>query len=289
MPTNHGKRNPAETPVMQGEMVPFAFDAHAVRVLDIEAMPWFVASDIAAVLEYTAAPQMTRILDEDEKGVQIVHTLGGDQRLQVINESGLFSAILRSRKPEARRFRRWVTAEVLPALRRSGRYAMPAQRDWVADREQLLAQVAAIRAEPSGEVRAALHHQLADFCTGFGVPVPALDAILCASGAGGRTADPALVRDFRDALEQCELRCMHGLNHARDLGLRAYNLNQVQAVADAHGIEMPRGSMLRAALHADPHFVAVRAVNSALLNRTVKCLVFRPWRDAAPTPTTHEA
>ena len=115
-------------------VIPFAFDSHAVRAMEVDGAPWFVASDVAASLDYRIAGDMTRMLDDDERGTQIVRTPSGDQDMLVINESGLFSAVLRSRKPEARRFRRWVTAEVLPALRRTGQYG---QRDWAAEREQL--------------------------------------------------------------------------------------------------------------------------------------------------------
>jgi prophage antirepressor-like protein len=68
------------------------------------------------------ASDMTRSLDDDEKGTQIVRTPSGDQEMLVINESGLYSAILNSRKPEAKRFKRWVTSEVLPAIRKTGSY-----------------------------------------------------------------------------------------------------------------------------------------------------------------------
>ncbi len=66
---------------------------------------------------------MTRILDDDEKGTQIVRTLGGEQSVSVINESGLYSAILRSRKPEAKAFKKWVTSDVLPSIRKTGSYS----------------------------------------------------------------------------------------------------------------------------------------------------------------------
>lgn len=104
------------------QIIPFQFEAREVRTLLINDQPWFVAADVAASLGYPAAPQMTRNLDDDEKGMQNMHTLGGDQEMLVINESGLYSAILRSRKPEAKRFKKWVTAEVLPAIRKHGRY-----------------------------------------------------------------------------------------------------------------------------------------------------------------------
>jgi len=103
----------------------FSFDSFDVRTLDLDGEVWFVASDVAAALDYAHVPHMTRNLDDDEKGVHIVDTLGGAQELAIINESGLYSAILKSRKPEAKRFKRWVTHEVLPSLRKSGSYALP--------------------------------------------------------------------------------------------------------------------------------------------------------------------
>lgn len=103
-------------------VIPFNFGKQQVRTLLIDGQPWFVANDVSAALQYSEASAMTRHLDDDEKGLSIVQTLGGDQEMLVINESGLYSAILRSRKAEAKRFKKWVTAEVLPAIRKHGRY-----------------------------------------------------------------------------------------------------------------------------------------------------------------------
>lgn len=103
-------------------VIPFNFGKRQVRTLLIGYQPWFVASDVSAALLYSEASAMTRHLDEDEKGLSIVQTHGGDQEMLVINESGLYSAILRSRKAEAKLFKKWVTAEVLPAIRKHGRY-----------------------------------------------------------------------------------------------------------------------------------------------------------------------
>ena len=106
----------------------FNFHAHAVRILDRDGELWFVALDVATVLEYSHTPHMLRHLDDDEKGVQIVDTLGGAQEVSTISESGLYSAILRSRKPEAKRFKKWVTSEVLPAIRKTGTYSTSSRR-----------------------------------------------------------------------------------------------------------------------------------------------------------------
>jgi prophage antirepressor-like protein len=104
----------------------FEFQLNRLRVVVKDDEPWFVAADVAMALQYSEASAMTRHLDDDEKGLSIVQTLGGEQEAVIISESGLYSAILRSRKPEAKKFRKWVTAEVLPAIRKTGRYEAPA-------------------------------------------------------------------------------------------------------------------------------------------------------------------
>lgn len=92
-----------------------------VRALLRDGEPWFVATDVCEALEldHTAL----RRLDDDEKGRDSIPTLGGEQTLNTVNESGLYSLILGSRKPEAKRFKKWVTSEVLPAIRKTGGYA----------------------------------------------------------------------------------------------------------------------------------------------------------------------
>ncbi|SCB68921.1 Antirepressor, phage associated [Bacillus mycoides] len=83
---------------------------------------WFVAKDVANVLEYRDTHNMVRFLDEDEKDTHQVSTLGGNQNMKVINESGLYSAILKSKKPQAKAFKKWVTSEVIPSIRKHGAY-----------------------------------------------------------------------------------------------------------------------------------------------------------------------
>ena len=107
------------------EPQPFDFNGQAVRVIDIDGEPWFVAADVAVILGYREAYDLTRGLDEDEKGPQIVRTPGGDQSMTCISESGLYSAILRSRVEGAKAFKKWVTGTVLPAIRKTGSYGAP--------------------------------------------------------------------------------------------------------------------------------------------------------------------
>jgi len=111
----------------ESALAPFAYGSHQVRVItDEQGMPWFVAADVCAVLGFGNSRQVLTRLDPDEKGVHSTDTPGGHQSMTTVNESGLYSLILGSRKPEARAFKRWVTHEVLPAIRRTGSYSMPA-------------------------------------------------------------------------------------------------------------------------------------------------------------------
>lgn len=111
------------TAVAKSNVIPFRFESKEVRTILIGGEPWFVASDVCEALELAGRSRnFLRMLDEDEKGAHIVSTLGGSQEMQVINESGLYALIFKSRKAEAKRFKKWVTAEVLPAIRKHGRY-----------------------------------------------------------------------------------------------------------------------------------------------------------------------
>lgn len=104
----------------------FRFNANdkEVRTLLIENEPWFVAKDVCDILEHSNSRQAIQELDEDEKGVSNVYTLGGNQKMAIVNESGLYNLIFKSRKPEAKSFRKWVTAEVLPSIRKTGSFGV---------------------------------------------------------------------------------------------------------------------------------------------------------------------
>lgn len=115
-------------PLPKSEAAPFEFPAtgQIVRTVTIDGEPWFVANDVCAVLDLHSGRALAR-LDEDEKGVRSTQTPGGMQDLAHVNEPGLYVLVLGSRKPEAKAFKRWITHEVLPAIRRTGSYsAVPA-------------------------------------------------------------------------------------------------------------------------------------------------------------------
>ncbi len=102
----------------------FQFHGLSVRTILREKEPWFVTKDVCLVLGIGNYRDATSGLDEDEKGVGTIDTLGGMQSMSIISESGLYALIFKSRKPEAKAFRKWVTSEVLPALRKTGSYAL---------------------------------------------------------------------------------------------------------------------------------------------------------------------
>lgn len=97
-----------------------------VRALEIDREPWFVGRDVAVILGYKEPAKAVRErVDVDDKGVSILDTPGGKQEIKIINESGLYSLILSSKLPKAKEFKRWVTNEVLPSIRKTGGYHVP--------------------------------------------------------------------------------------------------------------------------------------------------------------------
>lgn len=107
-------------------IVPFQFGEQPVRVMQRDGLHWFSLNDVCAVLEIANPRDAATRLDDDEKDVVITDTLGGRQEATVIDESGLYKLALRSRKAAAKRFTKWVTREVLPAIRQTGSYGQAA-------------------------------------------------------------------------------------------------------------------------------------------------------------------
>ena len=95
----------------------------SIRTVSIDGQPYFIGSDVANVLGYTNSRKaILDHVDDEDKGVTKCDTLGGHQNMTIINESGLYSLVLSSKLPSAKRFKRWVTSEVLPAIRQTGGY-----------------------------------------------------------------------------------------------------------------------------------------------------------------------
>lgn len=97
-----------------------------IRTVEIDNEPWFVGKDVAQALGYKNPQEAIRThVDGDDKGVSEILTPGGKQNLPVINESGVYSLVLSSKLPTAKKFKRWVTSEVLPSIRKHGAYMTP--------------------------------------------------------------------------------------------------------------------------------------------------------------------
>jgi anti-repressor protein len=108
----------------------------AVRAVMLEGEPWFVAADVCRALGLGNSSKAVMPLDDDEKGITNSNTLGGEQKMVIVSEPGLYSLIVRSRKPEAKAFKRWITHEVIPAIRKTGGYIAGQE---TMDDDQLLA------------------------------------------------------------------------------------------------------------------------------------------------------
>lgn len=129
-----GNKKTAQTTGLQV----FNFNEQAgtpIRVQVINDEPWFVAKDVCQVLGIEKYRDAMSRLDADERGSLLVDTLGGQQQMGAVNESGLYGLIMRSNKPEAKKFRKWVTGEVLPSIRKTGGYRLSGRRcddylDW---------------------------------------------------------------------------------------------------------------------------------------------------------------
>lgn len=109
---------------------PFAYGDHLIRIIDQNGNPWFVAKDVCRSIGLRNVGMALRPLDEDEVNqIDLIDSLGRNQATNVVSESGLYALVLRSDKPAARTFRKWITSEILPQLRRTGSYVSAQLRE----------------------------------------------------------------------------------------------------------------------------------------------------------------
>jgi prophage antirepressor-like protein len=111
--------NTSKTERESYQIVPFTYENHAVRTALIDGEPWFIAKDVCDVLGLGNPSKALLGFPDDERGITICDTIAGEQKLLAVNEAGLCRLIFRTRKPDARRFKTWVLAEVLPTLRQA--------------------------------------------------------------------------------------------------------------------------------------------------------------------------
>lgn len=118
-------------PLMAAEITPFAFPAtgQPVRTVTVDGRPWILANDVCAVLEIANVGNALARLDEDEKSsIRLTDGTPGNPNRAIVNEAGFYSLVLRSDKPEAKAFKRWIVHDVLPSIRSTGSYGPPVAR-----------------------------------------------------------------------------------------------------------------------------------------------------------------
>ena len=104
------------------ELAPFTYEDQQVRILTVDGEPWFVLADLCKVLGLTQPNKVALRLADDMKGRNLIPTPGGAQEMTIVSEAGMYEVVIRSDKPDAKTFRRWITAEVLPSIRKTGSY-----------------------------------------------------------------------------------------------------------------------------------------------------------------------
>lgn len=188
-----------------------------IRGLEINDEPWFVGKDVAGALGYKNPQEAIRYhVGAEDKGVREFLTPGGRQKLPIINESGLYSLVLSSKLPTARKFKRWVTAEVLPALRRTGTYSTDPNKQALAE----------AKLNNSRARLAAIWLKIADK-----VPVPAYQQI-CTSKASAVLNGGAPVLPLPAVSEKTY--------SAEEVGAKlGISANRVGRIANQHNIKRP--------------------------------------------------
>lgn len=146
---------------MKHEVTPFIYNGHNLSTItDDHGEVWFIAKEVAEILDYSDAHKMCERLDADEKQNRQIRGFG-NRGVTLINESGLYSAILGSTKPEAKPFKKWVTSEVLPSIRKTGSYTAPMKRHAPATGSNPLPHVKAHLAVVSAMEKAGVRKEMA--------------------------------------------------------------------------------------------------------------------------------
>lgn len=259
-------------------LLPFLFeDEHLVRSLTRDREPWFIAADVCRVLGINNVSAALEKLDPDEKGIISTDTLGGAQDTLIVAESGLYTLILRSRAATTpgtlpHRFRKWVTAEVLPTIRKTGNYGKGREKAINPAADRHVIQLARdLKNETDPTVRRMLYELLEKSTQQVGIATPPLDSL----GQDARPP-PDLLGPFWSAITALEAQGA-AINHAADPALIALNLPELAACAAAGRLAIPVDAALRRALHLSttPAFLGRKTVRSCLIPGTVRCWVFR--------------
>ncbi|MGH8385469.1 MAG: BRO-N domain-containing protein [Pseudomonas sp.] len=253
----------------------FEFETQPVRILDEQdGETWFVAADVCRVLEIANPRNAYARLEDDEKGVRTMDTLGGQQEMMIVNEAGLYNLLFSSRKPQAKRFKRWVTHDVLPSLRKTGSYSLGEKltvNQQISMSKHRLGLVKELMRTRNRTVRDLLGVEITQLSTAMGLPIPDLDTI-------GSVEPPQadIVADFWAALLQLDSKGI-AYNHSKDPQLIGLNMPHLGELFAANGIQTVISTEVTTALKrcTEPQFLGMKAVDSTIRKTTTKCWVFR--------------
>jgi prophage antirepressor-like protein len=249
----------------------FDFEDSPVRTVQSDGEVWFVAADLCNILALSNPTMAVQSLDDDEVTLSSIE--GSHRPTNLVNEFGLYSLVLKSRKPEAKKFKRWVTHEVLPSIRKTGTYnqAKHVPRLSTLTRNSLTL-LQALKKETNPEARRYLHDQLTIVSRMIGVQPPPISAI------GSEAPEvPPMVDDFWSVYES--LTTGSGaidLNHSAQPGVIAINLVEVCSAAKERGLELaPRMQLGRALrLSTDPKFLDASKTIRGSKGHSIRCWVF---------------
>ncbi|WP_372395157.1 BRO family protein (plasmid) [Azospirillum sp. HJ39] len=257
-------------------LIPFLFDdERVIRTLSQGDEPWFVLADVCAALGIENPSAAVKALDEDERAK---FNLGRQGEANIVNESGLYTIILRSREATtpgtvAHRFRKWVTAEVLPTIRKTGGYRTAQARADFQGQNQAVRLMDKLKRETNPAIRQTLHAMLASILTSQGIDVPPLDAI--GHEAPPPPPPPPILVEFWPAIAAIEA-AGTPLDHSIDRHQIALSLSDLARGPGGRPI-FPVTTQLRDTLRQStaPAFIGIRTVRSRIAGKTVRCWLFR--------------
>lgn len=266
----------------QNQLQQFNFDSSTgvlaqVRVhQDEQGDPWFVAMDVCAALDLNNPSQAVSRLDDDERDNLISNdVVGRKKELGVINESGLYSLILSSRKESAKKFKKWVTSEVLPSIRKHGFYqlqGMAAPTKQIIDlQKQAVSLLSKLEKTTDPATRDFLYGMLESVAGLINQPAPPLVGI---GKAKDPHAEPELAEQFWQNINTLRLANVE-LNHSFDPALVAISMNEYLEACSKHGIKEPHKPTLLKELKNSRRFKDSNVtVRSTLTSKSIKCWVF---------------
>lgn len=202
--------------------------------------------------------------------MDVIDGLGRAQPTNHVNESGLYALIFGSREEEAKRFKRWVTQEVLPTIRRNGNYrAGPSVAQYLAAQSLRLRLLDRLEFTRQLEMRQTIHDQLRLLSDLMGLPTPPLESVRPAG-----SPDSASVSQLWVVLNMLREKGVP-YNHAHDPRLLAISSPHIEKLCAEHRLMTPSLRQMRRALAAAPRFIDYRTVKSTLTGRSTKCWVFQ--------------